>query len=148
MPHPREVLAAHLALTPTLTLWEAEARKADLSAADLEGGMNRASAQLNAFLLAGGEILFGTDVGYTDRYDTSDEYKLMSRGGMSYQQILTSLTTNPACRFGESTHSGRIAKDYDADLVILRGDPSQNTAAFSQVQYTIRNGSVIYNAAP
>ena len=42
------------------------------------------------------------------------------------------------------THSGRIAKGMDADLVILRADPAQNTSAFSTIRYTIRNGEIIY----
>jgi imidazolonepropionase-like amidohydrolase len=108
--------------------------------------MNRAAKQLNAFLRAGGDVLFGTDVGYIDQFDTSDEFKWMSRGGMSYQQILASLTTNPARRFGFSTRSGRIAKGFDADLVVLGADPSNDVAAFSQIRYTIRNGMVIYTA--
>ena len=63
---------------------------------------------------------------------------------MSFHEILASLTTNPAQRFGYSTHSGRIAKGMDADLVVLNTDPAQNTSAFSQVRYTIRNVEVIY----
>jgi imidazolonepropionase-like amidohydrolase len=68
----------------------------------------------------------------------------MSRAGMSFQEILASLTTNPAQRFGYATHAGRIAKGLDADLVILRADPAQTTSAFSKVRYTIRGGEVIY----
>ncbi|MGH9613972.1 MAG: amidohydrolase family protein, partial [Bryobacteraceae bacterium] len=102
--------------------------------------------QLNAFLRAGGDVLFGTDVGYTDVFDTSEEFKWMSRGGMSYRQILASLTENPARRFGFSARSGRISKGFDADLVVLRADPSRDVAAFSQIRYTIRNGIVIYTS--
>ena len=140
----QRLVAAHMALTPTLTLWEFESRKGSISAADLEQGMNRAAEQLNAFSRAGGDVLFGTDVGYTDQFDTSEEFKWMSRAGMSYQQILASLTTNPTRRFGFSTRSGRIAKGFDADLVVLRADPSRDVAAFSHICYTIRNGMVIY----
>jgi imidazolonepropionase-like amidohydrolase len=63
---------------------------------------------------------------------------------MSYQQILASLTTNPARRFGFYQHSGRIAEGYEADLVVLRSDPAHNATAFAEAQYTIRGGSVIY----
>ncbi len=142
----QRLVGAHMALTPTLTLWEYESRKGSISAADLEQVMNRAAEQLNAFLRAGGDVLFGTDVGYTDVFDTSEEFKWMSRGGMSYQQILASLTTNPARRFGLSARSGRIANGFDADLVVLRADPSRDVTAFSQLRYTIRNGIVIYNS--
>jgi imidazolonepropionase-like amidohydrolase len=64
---------------------------------------------------------------------------------MSFQQILASLTTNPAQRFGDSTHSGRIAKGMDGDFVVLRADPAQDAIAFSKVRYTIRDGKVIYS---
>jgi imidazolonepropionase-like amidohydrolase len=133
---------AHMALTPTLTLWETVSPNA--SPEELEAGMRRAAQQLEAFSRAGGQVLFGTDVGYIQQFDTSEEFKWMSRAGMSYKEILASLTTNPAQRFGYAAHSGRIAKGMDADLVVLNGDPAQNTAAFSQVRYTIRDGRVIY----
>jgi imidazolonepropionase-like amidohydrolase len=138
----QRLAAAHMALTPTLTLWEVESKNA--SADELEKGMSRAAQQLKAFSQAGGQVLFGTDVGYIDQFDTSEEFKWMSRAGMTFPAILASLTTNPAQRFGYSAHSGRIAKGLDADLVVLEGDPAQNTSAFSRVRYTIRGGEVIY----
>jgi len=138
----QRLVDAHMALTPTLTLWETVSPNA--TPEELEKGMSRAAEQLGAFSRAGGQVLFGTDVGYIDRFDTAEEFKWMSRAGMSYQQILASLTTNPAQRFGYATHSGRIAKGMDADLVVLSGDPAQNSAAFSKVRYTIRDGEVIY----
>ena len=137
--------AAHMALTPTLTLWDVEAKKSNASSDEIEKGMSRAAQQLKAFSQAGGQVLFGTDVGYIEKVDTSEEFAWMSRAGMSFQKILASLTTNPAQRFGYSSHSGRIAKGMDADLVVLSADPAQSTTAFSQVRYTIRNGKVIFS---
>ena len=137
--------AAHMALTPTLTLWDVEAKKSNASSDEIEKGMSRAAQQLKAFSQAGGQVLFGTDVGYIEQFDTSEEFVWMSRAGMSFQQILESLTTNPAQRFGYSNHSGRIAKGMDADLVVLRADPAQDATAFSKVRYTIRSGNVIYS---
>jgi imidazolonepropionase-like amidohydrolase len=134
--------AAHLALTPTLTLWEVESPNA--SPDELEKGMSRAAQQLGAFCQAGGQVLFGTDVGFIEHFDTSEEFKWMSRAGMSFQQILASLTTNPATRFGYSSHSGRIAKGMDADLVVLDGDPGRDVTAFSRVHQVIRGGQLIY----
>ena len=136
--------AAHMALTPTLTLWYVESKKANASPQETEKWMSRAALELGAFSRAGGQVLFGTDVGYIEHFDTSEEFTWMSNAGMSFQQILASLTTNPAHRFGYSTHSGRISKGMDADLVVLSADPAQNTSAFSKVRYTIRNGHVIY----
>ena len=140
----QRLVATHMALTPTLTLWDEEFKKGNASPDDIERAMSKAAKQLEAFSQAGGQVLFGTDVGYIQQSDTSEEFKWMSRAGMSFPEILASLTTNPAQRFGYATHSGRISKGLDADLVVLRADPVQNTSAFSQVRYTIRRGEVIY----
>jgi imidazolonepropionase-like amidohydrolase len=135
---------AHVALTPTLTLWDVEATRGHASPADIEEGMSHAAEQLGAFSRGGGQVLFGTDVGYIDRYDTSEEFTWMTRAGMSFQQILGSLTTNPAQRFGYAARSGRIAKGMDGDLVVLGGDPARDVTAFANVRYTIRGGQIIY----
>ena len=138
------MVASHTALTPTLTLWDVEFKKGKASPQEIEKALSRAAQQLGAFSQGGGQVLFGTDVGYILQFDTSEEFTWMSRAGMSFRQILASLTTNPAQRFGYSTHSGRIAKGFDADLVVLSADPAQDVSAFSKVRYTIRGGEVIY----
>jgi imidazolonepropionase-like amidohydrolase len=137
--------SAHTALTPTLMLWHVE-MKGD-SPEKFEKEMNETAVpQLRAYSEAGGQILFGTDVGYIQQFDTSEEFLWMSRASVSFKQILASLTTSPAERFGYSNHSGRIAKGMDADLVVLRADPKQDATAFSSVRYTIRSGVIIYSA--
>lgn len=134
---------AHVALIPTLTLWHAEGKNE--STEEFEKEMNTVILpQLRAYSEAGGQILFGTDVGYIQQFDTAEEFKWMSRAGLSFQQILASLTTNPAQRFGYSSRRGRIAQGMDADLVILGADPAQDATAFSKVRYTIMGGKIIY----
>jgi hypothetical protein len=67
--------AADMALTPTLTLWEVEFKKSNTSPQDLEKVMDRAARQLKAFSEAGGQVLFGTDVGYIEQFDTTNELR-------------------------------------------------------------------------
>lgn len=134
--------AAHMALIPTLTLLDVEGKKGNTPPADIEKWINMAVQEVKAYSDAGGQILFGTDVGYIDQFDTTEEFTLMSRAGMDFRQILASLTTNPAGRFGSATHTGRIAKGMDGDLVVLRADPSLDAVAFAKVKYTIRGGKV------
>jgi len=133
-----------MALIPTLTLFDFEARKGNLKDADRERWLAGMEAELRAFSQADGEVLFGTDVGYTDHYDTAMEYTLMSRAGMSFPQILASLTTAPARRFGFAGHSGRVAQGMDADLVVLDGDPARDITALSKVHLVIRAGAIVY----
>jgi imidazolonepropionase-like amidohydrolase len=135
---------ANLSLIPTLTLFDFEARKGNGSDQERQAWVAQMVDELRAYSQAGGDILFGTDIGYTDHYDTTLEFTLMSHAGMNYQQILASLTTNPARKFGDSDRTGRIARGMNADLVVLGADPARDVTAFSKVRYTIRNGNVIY----
>jgi len=135
---------ANVALIPTLKLWRYLLRHDRASLGDTQ--TRTSVGQLRAWLEAGGLVLFGTDVGGVDDYDPSDEYALMAEAGMTYRQILASLTTTPAERFGESDRRGRIAPGLAADLVVLDGDPSRDVRAFAGVRHTIRDGEVIYRA--
>ena len=81
-----------------------------------------AVAQLKNYFSHGGTILFGTDVGYTQLYDTTSEYEYMGRAGMNFRDILASLTTNPATFF-KAGRTGKVVKGYAADLVVLDADP-------------------------
>jgi imidazolonepropionase-like amidohydrolase len=92
----------------------------------------------------GGDILFGTDVGYHHVYDTRREYELLAKAGLSWQQILASLTTTPARRFKEDSRRGRLSPGLDGDVVVLGTDPASDARAFADVRYAIRAGDVIY----
>ena len=133
-----------MALIPTLKLWHYELRHDRETRRQQFAG--NGIEQLRAWVESGGAVLFGTDVGYMDDYDPSDEYALMHDAGMTFGQILASLTTAPAERFGASEKLGRIAEGLAADLVVLDGDPAQNARAFAAVRYTIRDGTLIYSA--
>ena len=139
--------AHHMALIPTLTLWGVELRKNNASQAEIDRFTRVAQTQLKTYADAGGQILFGTDVGYTDAVDTSPEYQLMAGAGLSWAQILASLTTSPAQRF-KSPRKGRIAAGMDGDLTVLSADPAGDVGAFAKVAYTIRAGQVIYQSRP
>jgi imidazolonepropionase-like amidohydrolase len=130
-----------VALTPTLSLWKWYARHDRQSAQDKI--VNTEVGQLRAWLTAGGTVLFGTDLGAVDP-DPTDEYRLMAAAGMDFRQILASLTTAPAERFGQSIGVGRVAAGLEADLVVLRNDPSKDIAALTDLQYAVRGGRAIY----
>jgi len=70
----------------------------------------------------------------------------MSRAGLSFRQILASLTTAPATQFGDSERLGRIAR-VGPDLVVLIGDPSRTLKLCCRSVYGARC-KVIYRARP
>lgn len=137
--------AANIAMTPTLELWEVEGRRFGVPPAAVEAEMRVAWRQLKDYSDAGGEILFGTDVGYTDATDTAREFTLLDMAGFDWRQKLAMLTTAPATRFGFGASKGRLAEGMDGDLTILYGDPRQDPSGFSRVWYTIRGGEIIYD---
>ncbi len=139
------ILAHHMALIPTLTLFEVEAKKIGEPEQELHKGMDASVQQVSVYAKAGGQILFGTDVGYIDVYDTTEEYRQLARA-LDWRQILQALTAAPAERFGYAAHKGRLAPGMDADLVVLDGDPSKDVTAFARVRLTIRAGRTLYDA--
>ena len=127
--------AANMTLIPTLKLFSSDD--------DLPGILD----EVGSYQRMGGQILFGTDVGYLPDYDPSNEYSLMSRAGLTPMQILASLTTAPADRFNESTSHGRLTVGMPADLVVLSADPATDATNFAKVRHTVRSGRIVYSAS-
>jgi imidazolonepropionase-like amidohydrolase len=144
----QQMVAARVALIPTLKLWKDELKKGGTTDWAHHPLVLTAQQQLHDFYKAGGTVLFGTDVGYLTDYATSDEYVMLAGAGLNFTQILAMLTTNPAQRFGQSRHTGRIAVGLDADIVLLAGDPAADIQALDKVAYTIRRGRIIYSKTP
>jgi imidazolonepropionase-like amidohydrolase len=130
--HFRRMKQQNVGLIPTLTLF-AESENA-----------SAIFREVVDYATLGGEILFGTDVGYHQMYNPRLEYESLNKAGLSWTQILASLTTSPARRFNEGNRRGQIAPGMDADIVVLGTDPRDGWQAFADVRYTIRGGKVIY----
>jgi imidazolonepropionase-like amidohydrolase len=127
-----------IALTPTLSLFTTVVLDPAVTARVVAATVD----QLKQFSENGGVVLFGTDVGFTKLYDTTLEYELMHQA-LSGRQVLASLTTNPAQYF-KAAKKGRVEQGFDADLVVLDGDPIADVHNLAKVAYTIRAGRVIY----
>jgi imidazolonepropionase-like amidohydrolase len=140
------ILAHHMALIPTLTLFDVELKKdAHVDPREAKRFIDTAVGQVAAYSKAGGQILFGTDVGYIDTFDTTEEYRQMGRA-LTWRQILSSLTVAPAQRFGFAKRKGQLAPGMDADIVVLKADPAKDVTAFAKVHMTIRRGQTLYDA--
>ena len=126
-----DVAANGAALTPTLNLWKFFLRH-DRASVQTQM-LDTAVEQLRAWIAAGGAILFGTDLGAVDA-DPSNEYQLLCDAGMGFAEMLASLTTSPAARFGGSA---RVAAGLPADLVVFDGE-------LANVRYTVIGGEIVY----
>jgi imidazolonepropionase-like amidohydrolase len=125
--------AANVTLIPTLTLF------------DKDKDFDEILKEVKSYSDIGGQIMFGTDIGFlTDYPSLTREFGYLSRAGLTFPQILASLTTVPATRLGFAGSTGAIKKGLDADLVVLDGDPVKDQSAFYHVAYTIRQGHIIY----
>jgi imidazolonepropionase-like amidohydrolase len=148
-PWPEELISAlvtaHLGLVPTLSLWQVVGHEAMGDPLKVEAFVQGGVSQLRAFAKAGGQVLFGTDVGYHRQTDTGEELARMAQAGLSWRATLASLTTAPASRFPGSG-TGTLAKGEPADVVLFRGEPVRDPRAYSRIALSIRGGKVLYRA--
>lgn len=135
----RQLVNARMSMIPTLHMFAA-------TVTTKPAYLNPIYEEVRKFHELGGELLFGTDVGYMRDYNTTGEYRALRRCGLSFQDVLRMLTTAPAARSKANRAKGTVEEGKAADLVVLEADPAQDITAFARVRYTIRNGSVLYNS--
>jgi imidazolonepropionase-like amidohydrolase len=137
-PHPdwdetliAEMIEHHTALIPSLTVF---ARF---------GSIGYAVDQLRAFSAAGGDVIFGTDLGANDE-DPRREYALMIEAGLDFADLLRSLTVTPARRFGRADVTGKLEPGMRADVVVVDGDPISDPTHLAAVRYAFRRGRLVH----
>ena len=130
----------HMAMVPTLKMFATTVTKNPHY-------LNPIYEEVRQFHQAGGQLIFGTDVGYMTDYTTDDEFAALAQCGLTASDVLAMLTTNPAARFGVLGEKGTITPGKLADLTVLDLDPAttpNNLSAFARVRMTIRSGRVVY----
>jgi len=133
----KEMVARHMAMIPTLKLFSGS------------GHIDRIRDIVMRFHIAGGRLLFGTDTGFLTDYDVSEEYRQLELAALSFRDVLSMLTTNPAAEFNVSSHAGSVKLGGDGDLTVLSADPANGDLRnFAHVLYAIRAGRVIFEAPP
>jgi imidazolonepropionase-like amidohydrolase len=133
----RQMVDRRMSMIPTLQMFE---RTVSTSRSYLEPIYE----VVRRFHALGGSVLFGTDVGYMTDYSVEDEFRALIGCGLSPKEILRSLTTAPAERFGVGDAVGTIVPGARADLVLLDADPFEIPRAFTRVHVTIRAGRILH----
>ncbi|KAB7530377.1 amidohydrolase family protein [Flagellimonas olearia] len=140
------MISNNMAVIPTLKLYKWDLERFDIETENHPLIMT-AIQQIKDFNESGGETLFGMDTGYMTDYDTKEELQLMQQAGMDFQEILTSLTTAPAKRFGYKDKTGKIEPGMEADIVLLSEDPMINIEALARITYTLKKGQILYESS-
>jgi imidazolonepropionase-like amidohydrolase len=99
-------------------------------------------AHVKAMHDMGVRIIAGTDAGV----DNNPHHQYV--GGLEYlvtlglrpAQVLAMATTEPAAALGLGATTGRLAPGYDADVIVVRGNPQADIAALRDLRRVIARG--------
>jgi len=138
------IRARRMALAPTLSLWRVEMDRGGVRKETADRFIATGAEQLRAFVAGGGEVLFGTDVGYIPEKDADEEVGRMAGAGMDWRAILVSLTTAPARRLKDAAR-GALSVGAPADLVLVEGDPRADVQALTHVRATWVAGKSVFS---
>ncbi|HUJ41910.1 MAG TPA: amidohydrolase family protein [Candidatus Acidoferrales bacterium] len=132
-----DMVARHMAMVPTLKMFATTVTTSP-------SYLGPIYAEVRQFHELGGQLLFGTDVGYMTDYTTDGEFSALAKCGLNAMDILRMLTSAPAARFGVAAEKGTLAPGKSADFVVLDADPADDVTAFSRVRATVRRGQLIF----
>jgi len=92
---------------------------------------------------AGVNIAFGTDAGVFPHGENAEEFRLLVRAGMTPIQAIQSATIHAARLLGAEKDLGTIEPGKLADIIAVRGDPLEDIARLTQVDFVMKGG-IIY----
>jgi imidazolonepropionase-like amidohydrolase len=97
-----------------------------------------------AFSKAGGLLLAGVDPtgagGVLPGFGNQRELELLVESGFTPLEAIQIATSNGAKFMGESDRIGSLVAGKQADLVVLRGDPSKNISDIENVELVFKDG--------
>ncbi|PYX86862.1 MAG: amidohydrolase [Acidobacteria bacterium] len=98
----------------------------------------------HAFVVAGGVLLAGPDPtgngGVVPGFGDQREIELLVEAGFSPVEAIKIATLNGATYLARQDHIGSVAPGKNADLVVIKGDPSKNIADIENVEIVFKDG--------
>jgi imidazolonepropionase-like amidohydrolase len=132
-----ESLRSHLAA-------RAAAAGSPARAAKLEAALKKEMAFEVAFVRAGGLLIAGPDPtgngGTLPGFGDQRELELLVEAGFTPVEAIRIATANGAGYLGQLDRIGTIAPGKHADLVVLKGDPTQRIADVENVEIVFKDG--------
>jgi imidazolonepropionase-like amidohydrolase len=87
-------------------------------------------------------IAFGTDCGVSPHGANAMEFVYMVEAGMPEMAVIQSATVNAAKLLRAESELGSIAAGYYADIVAVDGDPLEDIAELTDVDFVMKGGVV------
>jgi imidazolonepropionase-like amidohydrolase len=113
----------------------------DSTLAPLKAAIPTATAMFaRALKTPGLKIVFGTDAVALAHGRNAEELVCRVRAGQRAMDAIVSATSGGAAAMGLGTKIGTVAAGYDADLVAMNGDPSNDITAARRVVFVMRAG--------
>jgi imidazolonepropionase-like amidohydrolase len=139
-------------LVPTLLAGDTVVKMANTAGADFMSPAIKAKAirvggdmmqNFSAAYKAGVNIAYGTDSGVSHHGDNAKEAVLMSKAGMSNEDIIISATINSAKLIDMSDKLGTLEVGKYADIIATHKSPLEQIEALLDVSFVMKSG-VIY----
>ena len=137
-------------LVPTLLAPQGVVRAAERGVPIPEASLAKAKdvieahrASVGMAIAAGVPIAFGTDCPVSPHGTNLDEFAEMAALGMSPAQVLVAATSGAAHLLGWNSNVGRLAPGFEADLVVVAGDPFDFSDLRSRITAVYRSGVLV-----
>ena len=130
-------------LAPAAAL--ADGERGALTASQFQKAREAAGNAVNSLRRAvreGVNIAFGTDTGVSRHGDNGREFALMVDAGMTPAAAIRAATVSAATLLGHEDTIGTIEAGRDADIIAVRGDPTENVRLLENVGFVMRHGRV------
>lgn len=143
----RAMKAKGVGYCPTLAAADAVARYAGWTGTDpAPAGVEASRRAVRLARDAGVTLCLGGDVGVFPHGDNAREARLMAAAGIPPRKVLLAATSNNARLFHIADRVGTLKPGLLADLVAVRGDPTRDVAALSQVVAVVKGGEMVRSA--